>query len=573
MGFIRNLKVVHKQIVLIGVFLIALISVGSVGYYFLNKTNMAMEKMYSEKLLAVELLGDSRTHARKIEANTYALMLTTDEGENKALFEDISNRGKAFDENLSKYEQLALSDKDKENVRKIREDLGKYRNVRSQVLDLAVKNKNAEAYALYIKDGKPLSDQFTAELRSLADETAKGAEEVQLKNRQDFAFANLLFTGIIITAILLGLFIGWIITRQIITRLQDVVNYLEIVAKGDFSRDIKKENLADQSEFGNVSRAVHTMRENIKELIRQMSTSSEQVAASSEELTANAEQSAQASNQVAVSVTEVAEGAAKQSHLADQAAGIVNHIAEAIHHVAGSMENVSAAAEKTAVTADDGEAAIKKSVTQMKIIEEKTAATSTVISMLEDKSKQIGQIVDTIAAIASQTNLLALNAAIEAARAGEAGRGFSVVAEEVRKLAEQSQDAAKQITELIQEVQLQTGNAVSFMQVSQKEVHTGGQVVNTAGQSFETILGMVQNMTREIHEVSAAVQEITSGTQNVVDAVRNIDTQSKRASEQTQNISAATEEQSASVEEIASASEHLAKLAEELQQAVQKFKI
>ena len=505
--------------------------------------------------------------------NTYALMITTDEKENKALFEDISSRAKMFDENLSKFEQLSLSEREKENVRKIREDLGKYRNVRSQVLDLAMKNKNAEAYDLYIKDGRTLSDQFTSELKILADETAKSAEEMQVKNRQDFAFANMLFVAIIILAILIGLFMGWIITRQIINRLQDVVNYLEVVAKGDFSRDVKKENLADQSEFGNVSRAVHAMRENIKELIRQMSTSSEQVAASSEELTANAEQSAQASNQVAVSVTEVAEGAAKQSHLADQAAGIVNHIAEAIRHVAGSMENVSSAAEKTAVTADDGEKAIQKSVAQMKIIEEKTAATSNVISMLEDKSKQIGQIVDTIAAIASQTNLLALNAAIEAARAGEAGRGFSVVAEEVRKLAEQSQDAAKQITELIQDVQLQTGNAVSFMQVSQKEVHTGGQVVDIAGQSFENILGMVQSMTREIHEVSAAVQEITSGTQNVVNAVRDIDAQSKQASEQTQNISAATEEQSASVEEIASASEHLAKLAEELQQAVQKFKI
>lgn len=573
LDWLNNLKVSKKLALLISVLLMALICVGGTGYYFLSRTNDAMNKLYSEKLIAVELLSDNRAHARKIEANTYALMLATDEKENKALVEEINTRAKAFDENLTKFEQLSIGDADKAKVKDIRDDLGKYRAVRTKVLDLAVQNKNAEAYALFSQQGKVLSDQFTEKLRNLAGEINKSSEAMNKQNQKDFAFANILFIIVILSSMVLGIILGLLITKRITKRLNDVVIFLENVSQGDFTREVSEQNLKDKSEFGDVSRAVAIMNKNIKELIRHLSNTSEQLAASSEELTASAEQSAQASNQVAGSVTEVAQGAEKQLHLANNANNVVQQISNAIKHVAVNTETVSTSAKKTAVTANDGEQAIKQAVNQMNIIEQKTNDTAKVVGELEEKSKQIGQIVDVISSIAGQTNLLALNAAIEAARAGEAGRGFAVVADEVRKLAEQSQDAAKQITVLINEVQSKTDSAVAFMEDSKKEVDTGTSVVSIAGRSFEEILTMVRDMTNQIQEISASIQEITSGTQNVVNAVQEIDGETKKAAEQTQTISAATEEQSASVEEIASASQHLAKMAEDLQKAIRKFKI
>lgn len=573
MNWLNNLKVAQKLTLLITFLLIALIFVGGTGYYFLKKTNDSLSTMYSEKLTAVQLLTENRNHARRVEAITFELMLPTTEEENKSLKTELEKRAKEFDENLTKFESLPITNESKQKVNIIRDDLQKYREVRSKILALTLQSKDAEAYALYNQQGKTLSAKFADELRALAEEMEKSAAEMNQQNRQDFSFANTLFLSIILFSLLLGISLGLLIIKQITSRLNDVVKYLQILSNGDFSKDIAQESLRDQSEFGTVSRAVDEMKKSIRNLIQHLSNTSEQLAASSEELTASAEQSAQASNQVAGSVTEVAQGAEKQLQLVDSANHTVQQISTAISQVAENTNTVSNAAEKTAETANHGEEAIKQAVTQMNIIEQKTNDTASVIGELEEKSEKIGQIVDVISSISGQTNLLALNAAIEAARAGEAGRGFAVVAEEVRKLAEQSQEATKQITDLIQEVQAKTNDAVTFMNDGKKEVDAGTNVVSLAGQSFEDILIMVRNMTEQIQENSNAIHDITKGIQNVVKAVQANEQESRKASEQTQTISAATEEQSASVEEIASASQHLAKMAEELQQAIRKFKI
>ncbi|WP_371375565.1 methyl-accepting chemotaxis protein [Sporomusa aerivorans] len=180
---------------------------------------------------------------------------------------------------------------------------------------------------------------------------------------------------------------------------------------------------------------------------------------------------------------------------------------------------------------------------------------------------------DTISGIAGQTNLLALNAAIEAARAGEQGKGFAVVAEEVRKLAEQSQEAAKHIASLIKEIQLDTGKAVTAMNDGTQEVKKGTGVVTSAGQSFDNIANLVTAVSRQIEEVSTAMQQLAAGSQQVVAQVQAIGAVSKEALGHTQTVSAATEEQSASMEEIAASSQSLAKMAEELQHAIAQFRI
>lgn len=573
MKLLNDLNVAKKLAVLISIFMIGLIAVWITGYVSLHKTNENMESMYSKNFAAVNLLTENRNHASAIKANMFAMILAREPQDIQKLQDDITKRGQQFDENLIAYEKLGLSNDEQTSLKTVREDLAKYREARKKVLELAVQNKDEEAYSLYQQQADPLSQKFSQDLLTMSDKAKQESAATNEDSKTNFTEANITFSIIVLCSIFLGLILGIVIAKRIAMRLKQAVAFLEEISQGDFSRDVPADSLADKSEFGVLSAAVDRMNKNIRTLIKKLGQASEQLAASSEELTANAEQSAQASNQVAGAVTAVAQGSEQQLHLANEANTAVENIAKAISQVSENTLVVSTSSEKTAETANKGGEAIRKAVQQMSIIEEKTKSTSDVIGELEAKSKQIGQIVEVIASIASQTNLLALNAAIEAARAGEAGRGFAVVAEEVRKLAEQSQEAAKQITGLIHEVQEKTNNAVTYMGDSQNEVNRGAEVVKAAGDNFSAILLMVSEMTKEIHEISASLQEVTSGTQHVVASVENIDKESQKTSEQTQNISAATEEQSATIEEIASASEHLAQMAEELQQSIRKFKV
>jgi len=181
--------------------------------------------------------------------------------------------------------------------------------------------------------------------------------------------------------------------------------------------------------------------------------------------------------------------------------------------------------------------------------------------------------VDAISAIAGQTNLLALNAAIEAARAGEQGRGFAVVADEVRKLAEQSREATTQIATLISEIQHDTEKAVSAMNDGSREVKLGAEVVNMAGKGFNEIVFLVNEMSGQVQGIATAVQQIDSNSQQVVSSIRAVEKTSQTIAGEIQTVSSSTQQQSASIEEIASSSQSLARMAQDLQIAIQSFRV
>ncbi len=361
-----------------------------------------------------------------------------------------------------------------------------------------------------------------------------------------------------------------LMTRRIVGPLRAMVAYVGDVAAGDLTE--RQNTVASRDEVGQLAEAVAKMRGNLRSLIKQVRGATDQVAASSEELTASSEQTAKAAVQVAQVITDVAKGAEKQLKAVGEAASVVTQMSAGIQQIAANANTVAGTSARSAEDAQKGSRAVDKAISQMEHIQDTVSRSSRMVAKLGERSKEIGQIVDTISGIAGQTNLLALNAAIEAARAGEQGRGFAVVAEEVRKLAEQSQEAAKQIADLIGDIQKDTGNAVVAMDEGTREVQVGTEVVNEAGKTFEQIFVSFNDVTNQVREISAAIQEMASGSQQIVDAVREIDDISKTTAGEAQTVSAATEEQSATMEEIAASSQALAKMAEELQNAVLRFR-
>ncbi|MBP2630599.1 MAG: methyl-accepting chemotaxis sensory transducer with Cache sensor [Firmicutes bacterium] len=341
------------------------------------------------------------------------------------------------------------------------------------------------------------------------------------------------------------------------------------IAQGELNQKIE---VTTKDEIGLLAAAFATMVENLKKLVGQVQENSHQLAASSEQLTSSAEQSAIAANQVASSITEVAQGTDKQYRVVNDVTKVIEQMSQNIYRAADNASAVSEQSVKAVDTAQEGGRAVESAVQQMLDIEHTVSSSAMVVAQLGERSKEIGQIVDTISGIAGQTNLLALNAAIEAARAGEQGRGFAVVAEEVRKLAEQSQEAAKQIANLIAEIQGETDKAVVAMQEGTKEVKVGTGVVNEAGESFKKITEMITNLASQVGETSAVIQHLANDSQQIVTSVKQIDELTKNTTGEVQNVSAATEEQAASMEEIASSSQSLAQMAQNLQEAVSKFR-
>ncbi len=392
----------------------------------------------------------------------------------------------------------------------------------------------------------------------------KELDEIQV------GFIVTIAVAIIVLLVAIGA-LSWFVIGRIVKQITGLVEHMGEMSQGN----LRLEPLAVTSgdEIGQMSDAFNSMLKSIRGLINQMANTAEQVAASSEELTASSQQAAEAATHVAQTVIEVAGGMDKQLASVDSAKQNIDAAFIDINAMTEKAAVVTENTEQMAGAADHGAELMNNAMDKMNGIEQSVANSAEVVKKLGENSKQIGQIVESISAIADQTNLLALNAAIEAARAGEAGRGFSVVAEEVRKLAEQSQRSAEEIKNRIAIIQGDTEDAVVAMQAGTNEVALGTQAIREVGEQFRDITSRVASIKSEMVEINDEVQKVSKGMQGIVTAMDTIDEVSRSTSEETQSISAAAEEQSASSEEIASASHSLADLATDLQTATGKFKI
>ncbi|SDF83327.1 methyl-accepting chemotaxis protein [Sporomusa acidovorans] len=568
----KNLNTATKILSLIVLMAFGMGFIGFTGFYFNQKANEGMTTIYKDNLLPLKWINSFRVNLRAGEGITLQMLLVNNDKTKEQ--EYIQQFQKLKDENdkyMAEYEKTNLSSAEKEKISQIKEALASYRGERQKALELAASGQRTEGYEYYKSRALPYLSTMNTLGDELAEYNAQSADQISVQNDVDAVFANKMLMAIPVISILLALGFGWWVAQIIAKPLKAVVANVQGISQGDLT--VQTVNLTSDDEVGQLVQAVNRMTDNLRQVIASVAQAADHLVASSEQLTASAEQSAQASTQVAASITEIASGAEKQSKDIDDTSATIEQMAASIQRTATSSHTVSNTTSKTADAAQEGLGAIGSAIEQMDCIERTVAMSAKVVTKLGERSKEIGQIVDTISGIAGQTNLLALNAAIEAARAGEQGKGFAVVAEEVRKLAEQSQEAAKQIAGLISEIQLETDNAVIAMNDGTKEVKKGTDVVTSAGQSFDNIAQLVTEVSEQIKEVSITMQEMASNSQHMVVEVKNIDTISKKAIGHTQTVLAATEEQSASMEEIAASSQTLAKMAENLRLVVQKFKV
>jgi methyl-accepting chemotaxis protein len=313
------------------------------------------------------------------------------------------------------------------------------------------------------------------------------------------------------------------------------------------------------------------MRGKLTGMLGEVTQTSQTVSAASQQMASTSEEAGRAVGEIAHAVGDVAAGAERQVSSVESVRIVVEEMAQATQQSSDQLSETGEAARQATEIAQDGIQAAEKASEAMAAVAEATGAASERISELGQKSERIGGIVATITGIAEQTNLLALNAAIEAARAGEQGRGFAVVAEEVRKLAEDSQQAAALIETLIGEIQAETHKAVEAVELGAQRTEDGVQTVNEARGKFEDIGGSISDMNGRISEVTMAMAQITASTQGILVSVSDVAAVAEENSASSEEVSASTQQTAASTEEISSSAQNLAGTAEHLDELVGQF--
>ncbi|MBE6097808.1 MAG: methyl-accepting chemotaxis protein [Schwartzia succinivorans] len=572
MKWLDDIRVAYKLAILAVVTVVGMMIIGGSGYFAIKKAQADMETMYASSVQTLVYIGAANGDMRRAQAMAAsAIVSANDPARVKKLTNSLQESLKAVEASIKKLDEIPGKNADAVALlEKIKKDYNELKPILERTLEYVAAGQSQSAGEYYTKNGASRASAIGKELAQLTQLQADIAKQLNEQNDADTERTIRFMVIELIVVLAISVVAVLIITKKITTPLELMTNALVKLRDGDFI--ITQRTIQRDDEFGALANMVADVRKSLNRLMRDTNASAEQLAAASEELTASSQQAAQASSMVANSVTDAAGATAEQQTYVNDAMESINNTAESVERLNQTAETVSQHASESKDEAEAGSKAIQQAVEQIMSVETIVQNSAATVDKLGKSSQEIGQIVSDISEIAEQTNLLALNAAIEAARAGENGRGFSVVAEEVRKLAEQSQEAAQRITNLIGGIQSDTNEAVQSMQEGSSAVKAGTESVSKLKEAFDRIQAAALGVSEQADTITAEVRAVADQTANVKEKSANILEKGTQVSGEMENVSAASEEQSASASEIADASNSLAKLAQDLQNSLSKFR-
>ncbi|WP_020619719.1 methyl-accepting chemotaxis protein [Paenibacillus daejeonensis] len=528
MRWLYNLRTSVKLISAFLIISVIMAFVGLFGVINMGKLNSSLETMYQDNLVPVKELLEAQSKFIEMRVVIRDVLLSDANDARNRLAERYEELKREVEGHIAVFRTTALSAESQEAIRPFEDYWSTYNGLYEQALQMGQSNRGEEMGELVRGELTEAGNTMISLLDNMVSINVAEADLARGTGNELFNSSRLITIVILVVAVLLCIVFGTVISRVISGPLGKVAHLVNQVADGDLRQTI---GIRTKDEIGQLAMAIDSMVENLRRIVGGILGSAQSVSAAAE--------------QISASTQEVASGSANQANAAQTINELFVELSSAIHSVAQNTEQASEIAESTMTLAREGGEVIRSSVESMQQVNGQ-------MRKLEGDSQKIGEIIEVIEDIADQTNLLALNAAIEAARAGEQGRGFAVVADEVRKLAERSGEATKQIAGIIKGMQDNTRQSVLAVQESTV-------LSEKTGESFRSIADMVDESGQKVAEIAAASEEQAAQSSTVLSAV--------------ENISSVTEEAAASSEETAATAQSLAQLAEELQHSVSTFKL
>ena len=539
------------------------------------KQDAGVVKAWSDNFRIISDMSDNLNSAR-LKASM--IFITDDPAKQAQLLKEFNDSKAEFEKNLDLADQWVTTheftnpegkEKSEAALQTIKENWKAYQDASKKTLDLYKAGKKEDAADSFENVARP---SFLNIQKTILEEKGFSSDQIdKFDNEANATYARVRTTMIIVLALVLLITIG--VVAYLMREIKSGVNAVLKGAKEGEARNLAYRIPVDRSdEFGHIAASFNHMFDEFRDMTKEFQASADIVDQSAIQLTETAEQSAEATQSIAQSITEVAGSTQEQMDYVTKTKEEVDAFSEGVDKSLATMNTICRHVEVTTQMTQEGGKLVQATVEQMHSIADTVEHSSAVIEKLGERSKEIGAIIDTISGIAEQTNLLALNAAIEAARAGEHGRGFSVVAEEVRKLAEESQGAATKISDLIAAIQKETGAAVSAMETGRAEAEKGRANVQSTGEGFKAIMDRIEGIHSDTQLIMGTMQDIDESGKKIVGYTDNIHGSSQKISSSTETVSAAAEEQSAGMEEIAASSRQLAEQAQKLKDALGKFR-
>ncbi|HBT20843.1 MAG TPA: hypothetical protein DEA47_05740 [Peptococcaceae bacterium] len=567
------MKIKTRLVIITAVAAIVSLIIGYIGISNLSKLNEDTSKMTDMYLPSVQLILNADRDLYQVLVAVKDIFETIPGSQEwEGFIGDIDENYQQVVDRVNDYAKYAVTQEQKELISQhesARDEFRKYIDEYLSVLQKGTPEAKAQAAALE-EEINIAFENARGPLDGLTEASLAQAEETRKRAHEDYREATTMIIAFIAAGLIVLIVLSYLMSRSILKPIETAVYFANKLAEGDF-REIPSSSSAD--ELGEMLNALGKGFENLRRLINEVAEASEQVAASSQQLSASAEETTSATEQVASTIQDLSSAAQNQAEKAQNVTETVQEMDAKMQNTAGNLRSIAELAHNTNSASADGSKFVKDAHDQIISIKQKTDETSDVIKGLGQKSKEIAKIVDMITNIADQTNLLALNAAIEAARAGDQGRGFAVVAEEVRKLAEESSNAAEEIAALIGVIGQEAERAVAAMEESTLRVNAGTEVIAKVEEAFRAIASHINELSGKVQEISAATQEIAEGSRNITQAMESLLELTEQATAGLEETASFTEEQNASMEEVASSAEKLAELAQELNKTVEQFRL